>query len=148
MSLKRKLSLEFEESVAYSQHGNADLEAHAVKAAKRPNLLENANHNTDVAMSDAFPDDDQISALDITEHTQQHAYPPANTAYSKPYPEYSSPENSPTSSPFYPDFVLYACADQDRPPDATSRLMSPADYHSNQQTVDMETLELSFTRRQ
>ncbi|KAI0687393.1 hypothetical protein BC835DRAFT_1309200 [Cytidiella melzeri] len=100
MSLKRKLSLEFEESVPYSRPGNADLETHAVKATKRLDLFENANHDTDVVTSHAFPDDDQISALEILEHTQQHAYPPhsAITAYSKPYSECFPLENSPTSS--------------------------------------------------
>ncbi|KAI0091533.1 hypothetical protein BDY19DRAFT_991228 [Irpex rosettiformis] len=100
MSMKRKLSIEFDDEVDYS-------------SAKRPNLFQFPSADTDVAMSDASSEPELLTPLDFPDCTSQfhsRLNSTASTASSLSYN--SSLQNSPSSPPCYPEFILYPSVDQ------------------------------------
>ncbi len=112
MSLKRKLSLEFtteQARIVRFPH----IHSHPTyvtditsQVTKRPNLLPYPNEDTDVVMSEPFHDETQ-EALNASE--SEDACKPlsagkqrlTNITIPSTYSEYSSAENSPTSSRAY-----------------------------------------------
>lgn len=113
MSMKRKLSLEFDDSVNYSVSyrllsASANIKhaythpdfAPSLQNAKRPNLFQFPSTDTDVAMSDASSDTELLTPLELPDHTTFHTrlISNASTASSVCVSGSSSTENSPSSS--------------------------------------------------
>jgi len=118
--MKRKFSSEFDDEVAYS-------------SVKRPNLIPFPITDTDVAMSDASSDTELLTPLDFPDYSHSRFNSNASNASSVSFSQSSSTQNSPNSSPFYPDFVLYPSVDQDIATNAPNRFdNSPANYSPKQ----------------
>ncbi|KAF7797966.1 hypothetical protein EIP86_009173 [Pleurotus ostreatoroseus] len=111
MTLKRKLSFDFDEEVEYS-------------TAKRPNLIPfpQTEMDVDVAMSDSSSDAGLLTPLSIPDYSF-HARLPSNASTISS--DVSSLSNSPTSSPYYPHFVLYPAVDQEMSADTPNYFSQP-----------------------
>ncbi|KIP02930.1 hypothetical protein PHLGIDRAFT_26358 [Phlebiopsis gigantea 11061_1 CR5-6] len=100
-SMKRKLSSDFEEDTACSDPKRANMFA-----------FPTADIDTDVAMSDASSDTDMLTPYSFAEERPFHTRLNSNASTSSTVSEATSLENSPSSSPYYPDFVLYPSIDR------------------------------------
>ncbi|KAI0339580.1 hypothetical protein BDW22DRAFT_1431483 [Trametopsis cervina] len=129
MSMKRKLSLEFDDEVAYT-------------AAKRT-LFEFPSADMDVAMSDSSSDSELLTPLEFPDYSHQYHSRLNSTASSSSSISFSpSTQNSPsTSTAYYPDFVLYPSVDTTA---TNPTVNSPANY-SPRQVGLMQPKGASFT---
>ncbi|GJE95363.1 hypothetical protein PsYK624_115470 [Phanerochaete sordida] len=127
MSMKRKLSVEFEDEVAYSN-------------AKRPNLFAfpTSEGDADVAMSDASSDAGLLTPLTFAPERPFHSRLNSNAST---FSENSSLQNSPTSS----HFVLYPSVEQDAAANSPAYFDSPMTDSPKQPVGLIQPRRTAFT---
>ncbi|EKM53880.1 uncharacterized protein PHACADRAFT_257360 [Phanerochaete carnosa HHB-10118-sp] len=134
MSMKRKLSIDFDDEVMYSN-------------AKRPNLFAfpTSELSNDVAMSDASSDADLLTPLTFAPERHFHSRLNSNASTFSTSSEISSLQNSPSSSPCYPDFVLYPSVEHDATANSSAYFDSPMTNSPKQSVGLIQPRGTAFT---
>lgn len=132
--MKRKLSIDFDEEVAYSN-------------AKRPNLFAfpTSGVDSDVAMSDASSDAGLLTPLHFPAERPFHLRLDSNASTFSTSSEIPSLQNSPSSSPYYPDFVLYPSVEQNANTNSPAYFDSPMTNSPKQPVGLIQPRRTAFT---